>query len=70
VQRGVLSALSTGSYGACWAPQLAATTLDDPDAPPSDDGFFYLIRGHDAGCGGGGSLGTDGSGAQRPSTCP
>ena len=32
--------------------------------------YFYLVRGHDAGCGGGGSLGTDGSGAPRPSACP
>ena len=43
---------------------------DDLDLPPTDDGFFYLVRGHDAGCGGGGSLGTDGNGAPRPSACP
>jgi hypothetical protein len=70
VQRGTLTALRTGSYGVCFASQLAATTLDDLDPPASDDGFFYLVRGHDAGCGGGGSLGTDASGVPRPAACP
>jgi aminopeptidase N len=70
VQRGTLTALRAGDYGACLASQIAATTLVDLDPTTADDGFFYLVRGHDAGCGGGGSLGTDGSGAPRPPACP
>ena len=70
VQRGTLSELRVGSYGTCLASGLTATAYDDLDAAPDDDGFFYLVRGHDAGCGGGGSLGTDGSGVPRPAACP
>ena len=70
VQRGSLTALRSGSYGACLASLLAATTYDDPETPPENDGFFYVVRGHDAGCGGGGSFGADSSGATRPPACP
>jgi hypothetical protein len=70
VQRGTLTGLRTGLYGACLAGQIAATTLDDFDSPAEDEGFFYLVRGHDAGCGGGGSLGTDSDDVQRPAACP
>ncbi len=70
VQRGTLTELRAASYGACLASQLAAETLDDLDQPADDDGFFYLLRGRDAGCGGGGSFGTDSSGAPRPTACP
>ncbi len=70
VQRGTLSELKLGSYGACLASQQVVTSYDDLDLPPAEDGFFYLVRGHDAGCGGGGSLGTDGNGDPRPSACP
>ncbi len=69
VQRGLLSALAS-SYGGCLATGLTDPSLDDADMPPSGDGFFYLVRGHDAGCGGGGSFGTDGTGAEIPSSCP
>jgi aminopeptidase N len=70
VQRGTLTELRTGSYGTCLASQIAALTLDDFDQPVGDEGFFYLIRGHDAGCGGGGSLGANGDGVPRPPACP
>ena len=70
VQRGTLAELHVGSYGACLASQLAALTLDDSDEPASDGGFFYLVRGRDAGCGGGGSPGTDSTGTPRPPACP
>jgi aminopeptidase N len=71
VQRGTLAALrSSADYGTCLASPLAATTLDDLDVPATDDGFVYLIRGRDSGCGGVGSFGTDSNGVPRPATCP
>jgi hypothetical protein len=70
VQRGTLTDLRAGSYGTCLAPQLTALTLDDLDQPAADEGFFYLVRGRDAGCGGGGSFGTDATGTPRPPACP
>ena len=70
VQRGTLTDLSAGGYGGCLASQIAGTTYDDSDLPAADEGFFYLVRGHDAGCGGGGSLGTDSGGSPRTPSCP
>jgi aminopeptidase N len=70
VQRGTFDELRAGGYGACLASPVAGTAYDDLDVPALDEGFFYLVRGHDAGCGGGGSLGTDGNGAPRPPACP
>jgi len=70
VQRGSLAALGVGDYGACIATEVAGLAYDDADAPASGEGFAYLVRGHDGGCGGGGSLGTDSAGAPRPSVCP
>jgi hypothetical protein len=70
VERGTLAGLRLGSYGACIATDIAVTTLDDPDQTVSGDGFFYLVRGRDAGCGGAGSFGTDGNGVPRPPACP
>jgi hypothetical protein len=70
IQRGALAELALGSYGACWATEIAVTAYDDPEIPAIDEGYFYLVRGHDVGCGEGGSLGTDGAGVPRPSACP
>jgi len=70
VQRGTLTELRAEDYGACLASQLAMETLDDLDQPAVNDGHFYLVRGRDAGCGGAGSFGTDGSGVPRPAACP
>ena len=70
IQRGTLTELALGSYGACWAAEIAVTTYDDADVPAAGEGYFYLVRGHDAGCGEGGSLGTDSAGVPRPSACP
>jgi hypothetical protein len=70
VQRGTLSALRVGDYGTCFASPVTATTLDDLEVPVADDGFFYLVGGYDAGCGGHGSIGTDSSLVPRPAACP
>ena len=45
-------------------------TLDDLDQPAPDGGYFYLVRGRDAGCGGAGSFGTDSNGVPRIAACP
>lgn len=71
LSRGLLSGLGTGAgYGVCLAPLWTGLGYDDPDLPPAGDGWLYLVRGHDSGCGGGGSLGEDSGGAARPSACP
>ena len=70
VQRGSLAGLAVGDYGACIASQVPGLAYDDADAPAIGQGFAYLVRGHDSGCGGGGSFGTDSAGAPRPSACP
>jgi hypothetical protein len=70
VQRGTLAELAEGTYGQCVSSQQAATAYDDPEIPAADEGFFYLVRGYDAGCGAGGSLGTDSAGTPRTPACP
>ncbi|HEX4823953.1 MAG TPA: M1 family aminopeptidase [Candidatus Polarisedimenticolaceae bacterium] len=69
VERGTLSTLSAG-YGGCFASALAATSIDDADVPAAGDGFFYLVRGDDTGCGGAGSFGVDSNGVPRAASCP
>jgi hypothetical protein len=69
--RGLLSLLvAQADYGSCLAAQVGGTSADDGELPPAGDGFLYLVRGHDAGCGGGGPLGQDSSDNARPSPCP
>jgi len=68
VSRGPIRALASG-YGACFA-TVASAPLSDPDAPAEGDGFAYLVRAVDAGCGGAGSAGTDSSGTPRLLPCP
>jgi len=70
VQRGTLDELRLGGYGTCFASAVGGTSLDDLDVPPADGGYFYLVRGRDAGCGGSGSFGTDSAGLPRPAACP
>ena len=70
LSRGLLSGLSEGQWGACLRSMFAATAYDDADLPAADTGWYYLVRGHDAGCGGPGSLGTGSAGAERFSPCP
>ncbi|ANM31030.1 hypothetical protein ABI59_17810 [Acidobacteria bacterium Mor1] len=69
VARGLISGLSSSS-GACIAQGLSASQYDDADTPPLGDGFFYLVRGNDAGCGGSGPWGQASDGTPRqPAGC-
>ncbi|HJQ99825.1 MAG TPA: M1 family aminopeptidase [Candidatus Polarisedimenticolaceae bacterium] len=70
VQRGTVTDLRSGGYGTCFVTGVALTTYADAATPADGEAFFYLVRGVDAGCGGAGSLGTDSTGAPRPSSCP
>jgi aminopeptidase N len=70
VQRGTLLALRALDYGSCLATGIAETSFDDPGSPAEGEGYFYLVGGRDAGCGGPGTLGTDAGGAPRPAECP
>jgi len=69
ISRGLLDELTT-DYGICIEPEWPGLSWVDPDLPPSGNGFHYLVRGHDSGCGGGGPLGTDSTGTPRTSPCP
>lgn len=72
VARGLLTTISSGDYGECIIRGLTAAEYDDTDAPPPQgDGFAYLVRGVDTGCGGAGSWGQDSAGSERTVTaCP
>jgi probable HAF family extracellular repeat protein len=65
VSRGLLSELTTGTYGDCMAEDLRTPSTSDSTTPPSGDGLFYLIRAVDIDCGGNGTLGTDSHGDER-----
>jgi aminopeptidase N len=56
--------------GSCLVLGLAGTEFDEPETPATDEGYWYLIGGRDAGCGGAGPLGNDSSGTPRPNPCP
>ena len=64
LSRGDLSSLDGSDYGACLAEDLQVFSYTDADEPAAGAGFFYLVRGDDAVCGGG-SLGADSTGAPR-----
>lgn len=70
LSRGLLSALPGGGFGDCLAPGLPSLYYDDLMTPGSGDGFLYLVRGQDSGCGGGGVTGYGSNGTPRPSPCP
>ena len=69
LSRGVISALPT-DYGSCLEPLLPGLSHVEIDSPPAGVCYLYLVRGNDTGCGGGGPVGPDSNGAQRPSPCP
>jgi hypothetical protein len=71
VARGLLAQLASGSYGLCWQEMIPGTAFTDAEqALGEGEGFFYLVRGRDTGCGGGGPFGFDSGGAPIPSPCP
>ena len=74
VTRGALSALEPNRLGDCLVDDLPNTSYDDSTLPSAGDGWQYLVRGEDAGCGGTGSWGSNSSGAERlnqsPGVCP
>ncbi len=73
VARGTLSALraSGSAAGSCFAPGVAGTSVEDAAAPGPADGFWYLVRGVDAQCGGAAGWGAGSDGAARPgAVCP
>ena len=51
VRRGLLSQLDGEKFGTCLANDLAAFEIEDPDAVPTGDGYFYVVRADDAVCG-------------------
>lgn len=77
VSRGLLTTLGLNQFGSCQNARDAAVTdgeFVEPDLPPSGDGFFFVVRGRDAGCGGVGSYGSSSTGVERinadPLACP
>jgi S-formylglutathione hydrolase FrmB len=66
--RGLLSGLASGGAGSCLAEDLSQPSYVDVDLPPTGDGFFYLVRGEDGGCGGNGSWGEASDGSPRQPT--
>jgi hypothetical protein len=68
VTGGLLSQLAPSNYRVCQNardPNLTDTTFVEPELPPASDGFFFLVRGRDSGCGGVGTWGRDAYGMER-----
>ena len=67
--RDLLSNLFALGYGACEQYDIADETTTDPDPPPVDDGFFYLVtvenRLEEEG-----TKGADSAGSERPNPDP
>lgn len=73
VSRGRIAELRAGTFGQCRTavdPDPADGTFHDTTSPGAGDGFFYLVRGVDAGCGGAGTWGSGSSGVERVNTDP
>jgi len=69
ITRGTIGSVSSGP-GSCHAPGQTGLTFIDTEVPVAGDGFAYLVRGYDSGCGGGGTLGLDSFDVPRPTPCP
>ena len=69
VYRDLMSSLSAGGFGACFARELGEPTAAEPSTPPSNNGWFYLVtaenRLRDEG-----TKGYFGSGAERGNAEP
>jgi hypothetical protein len=70
VARGLLGELAFGSYGTCVQTGVIGLGWTDGAAVPAGDGWFYLVRGRDTGCGGAGTFGAGSSGDPIPPPCP
>jgi hypothetical protein len=71
VSRGALSTLrGGGGYGACRVTGLAVSVCDDEAPAAGGDGWQWLVRGRDTGCGGAGSFGPDPGSGPDPTGCP
>ena len=69
LSRGVASVLPN-DYGSCTETLLPGLSHIETESPSSGVCYVYLVRGNDTGCGGGGPVGPDSTGDQRPSPCP
>ena len=70
VESGPLAELRDDKYGTCVASQIPGNSYDETQIAATAGGWFYLVRGHDSGCGGGGSFGTTSKGNERRPACP
>ena len=74
VSRTLISALAASMYGPCLSNDQAGSSVLDTSSPPPGDGYAYLARVNDDGCGTIGTWGKLRSGADRvnldPAACP
>ena len=61
--------LASGDHGACFAPALSATSVEDPAVPAPGIAFVYLVRPVSSVCGAG-SIGRKSNGTERVNTNP
>ena len=74
VSRTLISALAASMYGPCLSNDQAGSSVLDTSSPPPGDGYAYLARVNDDGCGTIGTWGKLRSGTDRvnldPAACP
>jgi len=68
VYSGLLSSLGVSGYGSCYRNGITTEFTSLPEAPPTGDGYFYLVTVVTAA--GEGPLGRTGSGAERHNANP
>jgi hypothetical protein len=67
--RDLMSNLSGLGYGDCERRDLVSETATDTDAPPLEDGYFYLVTAENR-LGEEGTKGFNGGGTERPNPAP
>ena len=67
--RGLMSGIAALGYGSCETTDIPSTTVNDPDIPPSSDGYFYLVTSNNR-LNEEGTKGFDSDGAERPNPSP